>query len=332
MTLVSPSFVSRRLPSLYGKTVPTLSDISLTFSCLRQLLSHSSGLTYALTIPLLRRYQEWRDCPSEGNGGDTMEENFLYPLTYDPGTGWGYGPNLDWTGRLIERATQMNLDEYMQKHICEPLGIVDMTFKLQRRPDMIERLSDMTKRDDETGRLCFEDLKYFHEDPRDCFGGQGVWTTPEEYFKILCSILFNDGKLLQRETRDLLFEPSLTRESESALHDQCFKYRDWHLAGPVPPQVQKTYGLGGLITEEDCDKKLWRRKGNLSWSGLPCIVWVRTDTRGFRCLRRLTFPKNIDSETGLCSLFVFHMKPWGDSTCFKLGRRFEEVMVALTKK
>jgi hypothetical protein len=47
---------------------------------------------------------------------------------------------------------------------------------------------------------------------RDCCGGQGIFTSAEEYFKVLKAVLVmdeEDGKLLKKETVEEFFKPQL---------------------------------------------------------------------------------------------------------------------------
>lgn len=176
----------------------------------------------------------------------------------------------------------MSAEAFLQKHIVEPLGLGsdNMTFELQKHPDMQARRGDMTIRApvaDSNGptahTLRYKDEEYWYKDIGP-YGGQGVYTTPESYIKVLWSILTDDGKLLKPETRGLLFERVLTPEAEKAFDERCRESPNFALGLPVPPEISRSHSVGGLLTLEDCDGDHWRREGNLSWSGLPNIVWV----------------------------------------------------------
>ena len=60
----------------------------------------------------------------------TSEEYDLFcqPLVNQPGEVWEYGVNIDWVGRLIERITNLSLEEYFQKRIFSPLGLSRISF------------------------------------------------------------------------------------------------------------------------------------------------------------------------------------------------------------
>lgn len=105
-------------------------------------MTHSSGLSYDIFDP---RLMKWRASRKEGlSKGKTLQEKYTFPLLFEPGTSWSYGVGLDWAGQMVERVNGgMSLGEYMKAHIWSPLGINDMTFHLDQRPDLRGQLSDM---------------------------------------------------------------------------------------------------------------------------------------------------------------------------------------------
>lgn len=181
---------------------------------LRSLLTHTSGLSYDGMHPSLLAW-----CAHTGRvptTGSTLLERFNAPLVFEPGSSWMYGAGLDYAGLLIERASGVSLEEYMREHLWAPLGIRDMTFNLGRRPDLKDRMADMSGRDVESGKVMVsgERQSYLDADGseiRDCCGGQGVFTSAEEYFKVLRAVLTleEDGKLLRKETVEEFFRPQL---------------------------------------------------------------------------------------------------------------------------
>ncbi|KAH9897393.1 transesterase [Xylariomycetidae sp. FL2044] len=291
---------------------------------LRQLLSHTSGVAYAVTSPRLARYRQNQGVQVD-QGYDTLDENFTFPLIFDPGTSYCYGPGLDWSSRLVARASPSGLsstttvEAFLQRHLAAPLGLGpdDMTFELQKHPGTRERRADMTVRVDVDGgsssRLEYRDEDYWHRD-KEPHGGQGIYTSPEAYMRVLWSILANDGVLLRPATRDLLFQPDLAPDVGRGTMDFCKTFEAFGAAVPIPPAVKKAPSVGGMITLEDCDGDRWRRKGNLSWSGLPNFIWT------------------IDLEAGVCIVWAFHLKPSFDPICTALGKQFEECVFAMVKQ
>ena len=171
----------------------------------------------------------------------------------------------------------MRLEDYMQKNICTPLGITDMTFKLQQRPDMTARRADMSTRDG-NGIPQYEDVNYYHQDSVDCFGGMGIFASPEAFMTFIHSLLRDDGKLLRSETVELLFQPALTSESEKVTNEQIDARQEINLGGLLPLIIKRNHALGGLLIMEDCHGKTWRQQGSMSWGGLPNLYWVSTNT------------------------------------------------------
>ena len=143
---------------------------------LQTLLSHSSGLCYDAMHPLLIEYRKWQHVEIQPDL-ETIPERFLYPLVYDPGDGWTYGPSLEWAGKAVERTTGMLLNNYVQENVYVPLEIKDMTFKLQQRPDMLARRAKTCDRN-EHGVLHAADNKFWDKDYTDDFGGMASLRHP----------------------------------------------------------------------------------------------------------------------------------------------------------
>ena len=91
---------------------------------LRQLFSHSSGLSYE-TVP---------DDVSPGMSGPfiPLDENLRRlakaPLVFAPGTGWVYGTSIDVLGGVIAAINGSTLEAAVQKYAAGPLGMVDWRF------------------------------------------------------------------------------------------------------------------------------------------------------------------------------------------------------------
>ena len=252
-------------------TWPPPNPLSVADANDRHLLTHSSGLAYDHYVPTLMRYQQ-----SQGRGigkGKTVHEKYSYPLLYEPGTAWSYGAGIDWAGLMVERVNGgIPLDDYMKAHIWAPLGIRDMTFHLEQREDLRERLVDMSERDAVTGKAVFKPEKFWDDPVRDAFGGAGAYSSMEEYGKVLRSVLDDDGKLLGSETVEMMFSPQLGEEGQKALMKVLEDPEVNDQMGNLPLGAEKNWGMGGLLLQED--SRDGRRKGTLSWGGLPNLVWV----------------------------------------------------------
>jgi CubicO group peptidase (beta-lactamase class C family) len=189
---------------------------------LRHLLTHSSGLTYDYMHPSNIAWLTYHK--KQPSKSPKILERFNCPLVFAPGTAWAYGPSLDYAGLLVERITGKTLEAYTQTHIWGPLGVKDATFFLSSRPDMKDRLADQTARNADGGLEYHADAMPWQDDAgnevSDCMGGQGVFTTAEEYAKVLKAVLTNDTneKLLKKATLEEFFKPQLSGESRAALN------------------------------------------------------------------------------------------------------------------
>lgn len=91
---------------------------------IRQLLSHSSGLSYETTPADV----------SPGMSGPyiSLEENLRRlakaPLVFAPGTGWAYGTSIDVVGGVIAAINGSTLEAAVKKYAAGPLGMTDWGF------------------------------------------------------------------------------------------------------------------------------------------------------------------------------------------------------------
>lgn len=189
---------------------------------LRLLLTHSSGLTYEAFHPKALAWLAYHN-RELGTSGKLLER-FDTPLMFEPGDAWMYGPSIDYAGLLIERVTGLTLEAYMKQNLWDPLGVKDMTFFLSSRPDMAARMADMSVRD-ATGKVGHTSSRMTYqngdgEEVEDCMGGQGVFTSAEEYLKIIHALLTCDEneKILKKSSLEEFFRPQLGKGSSMALN------------------------------------------------------------------------------------------------------------------
>ena len=237
----------------------------------RHLLTHTSGLAYDHISPSLARYQQ--SLGHRLGHGKSVQQKYSYPLLYEPGHGFSYGAGIDWAGLMVSRASNTSLSEYMHTYIWSPLGTNDMTFHLDRREDLRARLVAMYVRDAATGKAVKMEGKAWDDPIGEAFGGAGAYASMPAYFKLLSSLLHDDGKLLSKESVATMFRPQLGGRSQQALMQlmQDPEINDM-MAGGLPLGVSKNWGLAGVLLMED--SKDGRKAGTMSWGGLPNLVWV----------------------------------------------------------
>ncbi|KAI1626716.1 beta-lactamase [Exophiala viscosa] len=242
---------------------------------LEMLLTHSSGLVYHFMNPLIARWREKFALSAqtlEEDGKLRVEETFTYPLAFQPGAGWMYGPGLDWAGRIVERVTGKTLGDRMHERIFSPLGITDAQFYPVTREDLRDRLVDLNPEDpDATGRAVLGGGGEMNLRTKGDFGGHGLFMTGPDYVKVLRSILANDGKILKPTTVNDMFQQHLGPEASTAHQAALASPFGVFFRVGVAPGSKAGYALGGLLTLEDVDG--WYGERTLTWGGGLTFAW-----------------------------------------------------------
>lgn len=178
-------------------------------------------------------------------------------LGFEPGTRFRYSLCHDVLGALIEIWSGMSFGEYLQKNICEPLGMKDTFFRL---PTDAERISRMPPRYtfDDNGKvqvMAFE-VPYVLSDEYES-GGAGLVSSAEDYALFL-DALANGGmgksgkRILSPESVELMKTNQL---SGKALED----FDKW----------KKGYGYGLGVRTHLYPETSGRKSpvGEFGWSG-----------------------------------------------------------------
>ena len=111
---------------------------------LRNLLTHTAGFVYDTWNEEMHRYATITDLPAARTGKLAA---LTAPLNFDPGERWEYGINIDIAGRMVEVASGLDLETYMQRYIFEPLGMRDTSFI--QRPEWDSRLTTVHARQED---------------------------------------------------------------------------------------------------------------------------------------------------------------------------------------
>ncbi|MGE4426520.1 MAG: serine hydrolase domain-containing protein [Solirubrobacteraceae bacterium] len=268
VTSILPAFGELRVLDHFDGDTPVLRAPARA-PVVRELLTHSSGLTYFFFNPTIARFHELTGTPHILTG--EMDSITAVPLAADPGTVWDYGTSTDWVGLIVEQISGQKLDAYFAEHIIGPLGIEDVTF----RPTDEQRARTMpihARTPD--GGLAVTDID-LPPTPDWWAGGHGLVGTASAYARLIRALL-RGGEL---DGRRILSEASV----ELAFSDQ--------LAGvPMPPEgiisaaaeftndvppfpVAETWGLGFHLVLEDVPGM--RRAGTGDWAGLfNLYYWI----------------------------------------------------------
>ncbi|KAJ0418661.1 beta-lactamase/transpeptidase-like protein [Aspergillus carlsbadensis] len=291
--------------------IPDLREIQVLEGMQRvNMLTHSAGFAYDSSSPLL---QEWSK--SQGRMAHTFSgsmDGYRHPLIFQPDTSWGYGAGLDWAGQLIERVTDSSLEQYMQANIWSRLGAKSTTFHpelhantLPPRMQMGERVSigEGTK-SIKPGRII---LGY---PATDDLGGIGLFSTPMDFIKLLSALVQGGDPILSGESVDHLFEPQLSDSSRMAMPTALGKQMRRVLGITSVDDYQRAdHCLGGAVTLKDIPGR--RRRGTVSWSGLPNLHWW------------------VDRESGIAAALFTQIMPPADTAVTDLLLELEKALYGM---
>ena len=170
---------------------------------LRDLLTHSSGIGYGWGVAADRwkeaGIQGWYFADRAEPIAATVARMASLPADAQPGEAFVYGYSTDILGVVVERASGMSLDEFLRRHILEPLRMNDTHFYLP--PAKRDRLATVYARTDSLGiKRAPDGGKWtgqgdYVEGPRTSFsGGAGLLSTAGDYLRFL-QMLANGGEL-----------------------------------------------------------------------------------------------------------------------------------------
>ncbi|MBW4092974.1 MAG: beta-lactamase family protein [Proteobacteria bacterium] len=263
---------------------------------LRHLLTHTAGFGYDTWNADLHAYAKSCDIPPARTGKLAA---LGMPLTFDPGTAWQYGINIDWAGRMVEAASGLDLETYLRRHICEPLGMPDTSFLV--RPDMEARLATVHARRD--GALV--PLRVESNPVRQFYpGGGGLLSTAGDYLRFLRMLLgggaLDGARVLTPATVALMgqnhmgaleVQPMLTTTPAASNDFEAF------------PGMAKKWGLSFMINTQQVPGG--RAAGSLAWAGLNnTYYWL-------------------DPHAGVAGVLMTQVLPFGDPTVLRLLEAFE---------
>jgi CubicO group peptidase (beta-lactamase class C family) len=111
---------------------PKLADGSTPVITIRQLLNHTSGLTYGLAERSSHPYHALGVSDGIDNSGLTLDENLRRlgqaPLAFPPGSTWRYSLAIDVLGSVLEKAAGKPLPQVVAETVTGPLDLKDTGF------------------------------------------------------------------------------------------------------------------------------------------------------------------------------------------------------------
>jgi CubicO group peptidase (beta-lactamase class C family) len=236
---------------------------------IRQLLTHTSGLSYGIFDPgtvLFRGYNDARVLNPLTPLSDMIDKLADLPLSYHPGASWEYSVATDVLGRVVEVASGKPLDAFIKARIFDPLGMVDTGFWVpeaeQGRLVVYYRGADVLD-PMKPGLWRIDDQPYPQAYRRPfprLSGGGGLVSTLPDMLALVRSLLPGPDTLLKPDT----IRQMMTNQLPGG---ETIRFAT---LGPVPG---KGFGLGGAVTFAPTPFDPPNSTGEFQWGGLAGTHW-----------------------------------------------------------
>ncbi|TJV06877.1 MAG: beta-lactamase family protein [Mesorhizobium sp.] len=192
---------------------PKLADGSEPVITIRQLLTHTAGLSYGFRQPADGPYHRAGVSDGLDQPGLSMADNLdriaSVPLSYMPGTGWGYSVAMDVLGEVMARATGASLPELVDRLVVQPLGMHDAAFAVRDRSRLVTPYADGPGKAVAMGSyhrvpfadgfVAFSPARVF--DPASfASGGTGMNGTASDVLKLLEALRSGGSPVIRPET------------------------------------------------------------------------------------------------------------------------------------
>lgn len=231
---------------------------------MRQLFTHTAGLTYGTTLdnPVDGQYKDAKILESANLDEFTKKLSEL-PLRFQPGTRYHYSVSLDLLGAVIEKLSGMPLDKFFQTRIFQPLAMEDTFFEVPA--NKLSRLASDQYWDYEKKKITtvtaaqsrdFGNVSFFS-------GGGGLVSTASDYMRF-CQMILNGGsyqgaRLLGPRTIKFFGSDHLTDKVRAEGVGQ-------YPSADLYSGQSMALGLGVVINPDTMP--VVSSKGDLSWGGV----------------------------------------------------------------
>jgi len=267
---------------------------------LRHLLTHTSGFAYPTWHEGMFKYTQSTTPLPPGVVAP------LVPLMFEPGTAWQYGYSADWSGKLVEAVSGLNLEQYFQRNILRPLGMDDTSFIFPA--EKFDRLVGRAQR--QNGGPPQEVPRALPPKPTAFNGGGGLNSTAPDYIKFMQMILRYGRSGVREEILTAKSVEMMSMNQIGGLGAGKLKTFMPNLSSDVdvhPGSIDK-WGLGFLINTTAYPGG--RSAGSLAWAGVfNTFYWI-------------------DQPRGLCAVIMMQFLPFVDKEAVGLLGDFERAAYA----
>jgi CubicO group peptidase (beta-lactamase class C family) len=161
---------------------------------MRELMSHSSGLTYGLfgTTPVDKMYMDANVLDLKQPMQTMIDKLAKLPLLLQPGERWHYGVSVDVQGYLVEKLSGQSFPEFLRTRIFEPLKMKDTAFHVTA--DKLARFAEFYTYDKDKKLVPMSGTADYMRPPALPSGGGGLVATASDYMRF-CQMMLNGGEL-----------------------------------------------------------------------------------------------------------------------------------------
>ncbi|MBL8351283.1 MAG: beta-lactamase family protein [Burkholderiaceae bacterium] len=267
------------------------------------LMLHASGLCYEFFSADDLKFRTARNIPTVVS---SSFESVRTVLLHDPGEAWTYGVNIDWLGRIVEQLRGQRLGEVMRQRLFEPLGMVDIGFRMSesmkaRRAVIHDRAAD--------GKLTPLPDLVLPDPPAMDMGGHGLYATVGEYMKFIRMLLNGgagpNGRVLKAETVDAMAQDGLKALGLS-VGGWTSSIPSLSNTGEFFPGTPKGWSYSFMVNRERTPSG--RSPGSLMWTGLAnSFFWI-------------------DRSAGLGGYWATQILPFQDAASYPAFVEFETLV------
>jgi CubicO group peptidase (beta-lactamase class C family) len=265
--------LSNYLPEFAAAKVWTargLIDVATPIS-VQHILTHTAGFTYGAAEaddihPVDILYAQADLFNRDLSLNAMVEKLATLPLRFQPGTQWHYSMATDVVGRLVEVLADETLADFIEQRICQPLGMSDTTFAIDR--SKLERFATLyhITPDDPLAVLDHPQTSGYLPPVKLQLGGSGMVSTIGDYYRF-AAFLLNKGaldgvRLLGRKTVERMQMNHLMAE----LLPIAYEFS--------PPMVGLGFGLGVGVTLDPALTGQMGSRGGYGWGGYAETTFV----------------------------------------------------------
>ena len=261
-----------------GKPSLSLEDAQRQMT-VQDLLRHTSGLVYGPFGPGLvhEAYNQADLFATNQTLAEFVTKLSKLPLAHQPGTVWEYSMSTDVLGRIVELASGMPLDRFIEDRITDPLGMRDTAFYLTAA--QVTRLAE-PQVDPATGkRLEVSSAENLTKEKQKWLSGGGhLLSTAPDYARF-CQMLLNGGEL----DGVRLLSPKTIAVMTSDQLPPGIPRVDIGLKDQAPtPEMGQSFGLGFAVRTDVGHNPLSGSVGDFFRGGAyGTYFWVDPQTKMF---------------------------------------------------